>query len=324
MKLYRRLLILATLLALGVVVLGAYVRVSDAGLGCPDWPGCYGHLLGVPSTQAEHADAVLAFPDKTIETGKAWKEMIHRYFAGTLGVVVFVLAAMSWRLHITPRLASVLVAVVIGQALLGMWTVTQLLRPVVVTAHLLGGMTTLAILVAMLERSRLAYHASTGLRWPAVAAAMALCVLFMQLALGGWVSSNYAALACADFPTCGGQWLPPVDFQGAFELVRTLGMRADGTLLPLAALTAIHWTHRVGALVAALMIGSLALILWQRQPWRRWAVLLLALLTIQVSLGILNVILSLPLALAVAHNLGAAMLLAAMMSLTLRLFHSAQ
>ena len=319
MKLYRRLLVLATLLALAVVGLGAFVRLSNAGLGCPDWPGCYGHLVGVPATLAEHAEAVQAFPGKAIDTSKAWKEMIHRYCAGVLGLLIFALGILSWRLHVSRRLATTLVAVVIGQALLGMWTVTQLLKPVVVTAHLLGGMTTLAILVAMLARSRTVNARAFEPDGPRAAALAALLVLAIQVALGGWVSSNYAALACTDFPTCGGSWLPEVDYQLAFTLVRDLGMTADGGLLPMAALTAIHWSHRIGALVVALAVGGLALALWLRPAWRGWGGLLLALLALQIGLGIVNVLLSLPLPLAVAHNLGAALLLAATLALNLRL-----
>jgi cytochrome c oxidase assembly protein subunit 15 len=322
MKLYRRLLVLATLLAFGVVGLGAFVRLSDAGLGCPDWPGCYGHLVGVPSTLAEHADAGQSFPGKTVDTGKAWKEMVHRYCAAMLGLMIIALATLSWRLNISRRLATGLVAVVTGQALLGMWTVTQLLKPVVVTAHLLGGMTTLAILVAMLVRSKAVDARPArparmdGLR---VAAFVALVFLSIQIALGGWVSSNYAALVCPEFPTCGGDWVPDADYQGAFVLFRHLGMTADGNALSIAALTAIHWSHRIGALIVALVIGGLALALWRRPAWRGWAGLLFALLVLQIGLGILNVLLSLPLPLAVAHNLGAAMLLALTLSLNLRL-----
>ncbi len=319
MKLYRRLLVLATLLAFGVVGLGAFVRLSDAGLGCPDWPGCYGHLVGVPLTPAEHADAGQAFPGKTVDTGKAWKEMVHRYCAAMLGLMIIALATLSWRLNISRRLATGLVAVVTGQALLGMWTVTQLLKPVVVTAHLLGGMTTLAILVAMLVRSKAVDARPARMDGLRVAAFVALVVLSIQVALGGWVSSNYAALVCPEFPSCGGDWVPDADYQGAFVLFRHLGMTADGNPLSIAALTAIHWSHRIGALIVALVIGGLALALWRRPAWRGWAGLLFALLVVQIGLGILNVLLSLPLALAVAHNLGAAMLLALTLSLNLRL-----
>jgi cytochrome c oxidase assembly protein subunit 15 len=323
---YRQLLVLTTLLAFFVVGLGAFVRLSDAGLGCPDWPGCYGHLVGVPSAPSEHAAALQSFPDKPVDTGKAWKEMAHRYCAGTLGILIFALGVMAWQRRIAPRLSVALVAIVVGQALLGMWTVTRLLKPAIVTAHLLGGMTTFAILVALLERSRTVPAGDSGNR-PASglrrAALAALLMLSFQVALGGWVSSNYAALACGGFPTCNGSWWPETDFSAAFVLTRSPGMASDGGLLPLSALTAIHWTHRIGALLVAMTVCGVALALWRQPTWRGWAVLLLALLATQVGLGILNVLLALPLPLAVAHNLGAALLLAATLTLSLRLYRQA-
>lgn len=311
---HRTLLVLATLVAFCVVGLGAYVRLSDAGLGCPDWPGCYGHLVGVPDEAAEQVRAEQAFPGKPVHTGKAWKEMIHRYLAGTLGLLVFAITALAWRQGIARRPTTALAGVVIFQALLGMWTVTLLLKPVVVTAHLLGGMTTLALLVWLAQPP-----ARTPQPGPRGFAAAALVVVMVQIALGGWVSSNYAALACQDFPTCQGQWLPAMDFDHAFTLRRELGQAADGTLLPFAALTAIHWTHRLGALVVAVAVGGLALTLASRPAWRRWGLALAGLLALQVGLGIANVLLSLPLPLAVAHNLGAALLLAALVVVNHRL-----
>jgi cytochrome c oxidase assembly protein subunit 15 len=325
---YRRLIAAAVALAFAVIALGAYVRLSDAGLGCPDWPGCYGHLLGIPDEAHEQAAANQAFPERPVETGKAWKEMVHRYFAGTLGLLILGICLLAWRAEQrrrqSPVLPTVLLGVVVLQGALGMWTVTLLLKPVIVTLHLLGGMTTLALLVALALRDAKPDPGSSAssigpaVRW---LASLALFAVFVQIALGGWVSSNYAALACADFPTCQGEWRPPMDFAHGFAVFRELGQTAHGDLLPFAALTAIHWMHRVGALAVTLLAGALAMALWRTggPSWRRWSLLLAGALALQVGLGIANVLLSLPLFLAVAHNLGAALLLTVTLAINLRL-----
>jgi cytochrome c oxidase assembly protein subunit 15 len=321
---YKKLVVAAALLAFCVVVLGAYVRLSDAGLGCPDWPGCYGHIA-VPKTDNQLAAAAQAFPDKPVESRKAWKEMIHRYFAGTLGLLIIAIAIIAWRkrreLQQSPRLPSVLVALVIFQALLGMWTVTLLLKPVIVSAHLLGGMTTLALLVWLALRQigtgpRLDMLSIRRLR---IWGLLGLLLVFVQIALGGWVSSNYAALACTEFPLCQGAWLPPMDFSHAFHFRRELGMTAEGELLPMAALTAIHWTHRMGAYIVFAYIGWLALQVLRIRYLRGVGTALLLVLLAQVSLGVANVLLSLPLPVAVLHNAGAALLLITMVVLNFRL-----
>jgi cytochrome c oxidase assembly protein subunit 15 len=284
---YRPLLVAATLLAFCVVGLGAYVRLADAGLGCPDWPGCYGHLVGVPDAAA----AAAAFPERPLETAKAWKEMLHRYAAGMLGLLILGLAISAWRnagAGPRPWRETGLVALVIFQALLGMWTVTLLLKPVVVTAHLLGGMATWTLLVLCLARECAPKVGAGGTVRPDARGLgiLGLVAVIGQVALGGWVSSNYAALACPDFPTCRGGWLP-----------------IDGP-------TAIHMAHRLGALLVLCIVGAhTALLLKRRQAI---GLLLAVLLVLQVGLGIANVLLSLPLPLAVAHNLGAALLLAAL------------
>lgn len=326
MRFYRPLALVATVLAFSVVALGAYVRLSDAGLGCPDWPGCYGHLLGVPEAPHEQSQAAQAFPGKPVDAGRAWKEMVHRYFAGTLGLLILALCILAWRhrrqLAASPTLPTVLVGIVGFQALLGMWTVTLLLKPVIVSAHLLGGMTTLSLLVWLSLRQDQPRHghspqAGAGIRLLAFAA---LSAVFAQIALGGWVSSNYAALACPDFPTCKGTWLPDMDFTHAFSVHRELGETVDGSPLSYEALTAIHWTHRAGAGVVLALVGSLALALSRQGSWQRWGWLLGLLLLTQIGLGIANVLLSLPLPLAVAHNIGAALLLTACVALNLRLW----
>ena len=319
---FRTLILAALILTFGVVSLGAYVRLSDAGLGCPDWPGCYGELTPHHAAGAIAAELAVR-PDGPVSHAKAWKEMVHRYFAGTLGLLVLAIAVVAWRRRrgtAGPFLPFVLLGLIVFQALLGMWTVTQLLKPLVVTAHLLGGMATLSLLLWLWLRERArsgyAYHARADhLR---AAALLGLALVAAQIALGGWVSTNYAALACADFPRCQGEWMPPMDFEPGFTLHRELGETASGELLPLTALTAIHWTHRAMALVVTLYLGWLAVRLL-RAPGHAVAGLVVgALLVLQVSLGIGNVLLSLPLGLAVAHNAGAALLLASLVWLNYR------
>lgn len=320
MRLYRPLLLVSILLALAVVCLGAYVRLSDAGLGCPDWPGCYGHLLGVPQTDSEQATALQVYPGKPVEAGKAWKEMTHRYFAGTLGLLVLALLAMSWKYRVARMTTTLLATTVVFQALLGMWTVTLLLKPVIVTGHLLGGMSTLALLVWLAQR-KTAWHPGAHSDGPNLLALAGLAVLFVQIALGGWVSSNYAALACNEFPAClDGAWMPAMDFEHAFTLHRELGQTGAGGLLPFAALTAIHWVHRLGALLVFLVLGVLALRLGRSSAWRVDGLVLGALLCFQVGLGIANILLSLPIAIAVAHNFGAALLVVALVTINARLW----
>ena len=336
---HAKLALIAALLAFGVVVLGAYVRLSDAGLGCPDWPGCYGHL-DVPQHPHEVSAAEARF-GQVVEAPKAWKEMIHRYFAGTLGLLILAIAVHAWlkRRDIgrPPWLATALLVLVVFQALLGMWTVTLLLKPVIVSAHLLGGMATLALLVWLALRTRPAttpgaatgLGRGAGLEGRAAARAHSLrgfalfgvAALFVQIALGGWVSSNYAALACTDFPTCQGQWVPPMDFESAFHLTRELGKTADGEALSLPALTAIHWLHRLGALLVLVYLGLLGLATRRLPTTRGPGTVLLVVLVVQVTLGVLNVVLSLPLPVAVAHNGGAALLLATLVVLNFRLAH---
>jgi len=313
---------LALLLAFFVVALGAYVRLSDAGLGCPDWPGCYGHVA-VPQTPQAHADAAQAFPDRPIEPHKAWKEMIHRYAAGTLGLFILFIAIRAWgrlqRQRYSPLVPSLLLGLVIFQALLGMWTVTLLLKPVIVTAHLLGGMATFGLLLWLFCRRNMEYTDRTPLALR-LAALLVLVMVLGQIALGGWVSSNYAALMCQSFPECHpGEWLPQANFAQAFQWQRELGRNAEGELLPAAALTAIHLVHRAGALVVALAVGLLAVTLRRRPGLKSVGTAMLLVLALQISLGVTNVLASLPLPVAVGHNAGAALLLATLVIAIARL-----
>ncbi len=304
---------MAAITALCVVVLGAYVRLSDAGLGCPDWPGCFGTLT-VPESESAIAHAQTVFPDKVVESGKAWKEMIHRYVAGTLGLMVLWLFVLGWKqrreIHTSPWLTTFLLGLIVFQAALGMWTVTLLLKPVIVSAHLLGGMTTMAILMWVAHRHWGTFQVERFSGKKKVWFRLGLLVLFCQIFLGGWTSTNYAALACTDFPTCHGNWLPAMDFKDAFHMVRELGQSATGGSLMLDSLTAIQWTHRVGAVITLIYLGFLGVVGLRYHAIRYWCAALLALLLAQVSLGIANLILHLPTVLAVAHNAGAATLMA--------------
>lgn len=314
---------LAVVLALAVVMLGAYVRLSHAGLGCPDWPGCYGRLAA-PSHPEAVAEANAAFPERPVHTAKAWKEMVHRYLASGLGLVILILAGVAWagrRSGLPIGLPSVLVALVVFQGLLGMWTVTLLVNPTIVTLHLAGGLATVALLWWLALRQGKLFTAPVS---PALAglrpwAWIGLGLVCVQILLGGWTSTHYAALACPEFPTChGGEWWPPADFGAGFSLLRPVGVDYEGGVLDGPARTAIHLTHRAGALVILLYLGGLALAVVRRarQPvHRRVAMAVFAALVLQVGLGIANVLLQLPLELAVMHNGGAALLLLTVLSL---------
>jgi len=320
LSLFRRLALVGTVLALCVVVLGAYTRLSNAGLGCPDWPGCYGHLtVGQAVAHADSANA--AYPQRPLEAGKAIKEMVHRYFASTLGLVIVVLAVLAYRNRrdrTQPlRLPIALVLLVVFQGLLGMWTVTLLLKPLIVTAHLVGGLTTMSLLWWMsLHPTRTTRPATEqGLRRLAV---FAFVVLALQILLGGWVSTNYAAFACPDFPTCQNSFWPDMDFKDAFVLWRGLGIDYEGGVLDHPARVAIHVVHRLGAIVAALVLGFTAIKAMRTARSRgvRMAGMALAVVLVaQLILGPTMVLKTFPLPLATAHNAVAALLLLAMVAL---------
>lgn len=319
-----RLSLAAVGLTLIVILLGAWVRLEDAGLGCPDWPGCYGMLLGVPQTEEAIQAANEAYPERPVHVGKAWKEMIHRYVAGTLGLAVFALAVMAVRRRQEPgqplKLPLFLVLLIVAQSILGMWTVTWQLKPLVVTLHLLGGMATLSLLWWMsLRQGRLLKPQPTvGLETLRPWALLVLALVVVQVALGGWVSTNYAALACTDFPRCHGAWIPQADYSEAFVLWHGLGVDYEFGILDHPARVAIHFVHRIGALVVALAVIALAIAVWRRAAGSiaaRIGVVTVALLGLQWSLGIANVLLSLPLPIAVAHNGGAALLLLSVIAL---------
>jgi cytochrome c oxidase assembly protein subunit 15 len=307
-------------------MLGAYVRLTNAGLGCPDWPGCYGKLS--PTHAAAQIEAAQkAAPDGPVSLPKAWREMVHRYFASLIGVMILAIAIKALNRRRSDRAVSddpasmivlplALVLVVVLQGLFGKWTVTLLLKPVIVTLHLLGGMTLVALLAWLAARHlSLTGGRASALRTMRPLAAIALIVLATQIALGGWVSTNYAALACMDFPMCHGAWKPATDFVNGFRFLRELGMTAEGIPLSNAALNAIHWAHRVGALITLVILGYVACRATGLPPLRKLGGVVLVLLLLQIGLGITNVLGGLPLAIAVAHNGVAALLLAALVML---------
>jgi len=312
----------AIVLTLCVIVLGAYTRLSDAGLGCPDWPGCYGQLT-VPDSQEEKLKAGELFPGQVIEQDKAWIEMIHRYFAGSLGLLVFAITFFAIRSDSQPRgLPLALSALVIGQALLGMWTVTMKLMPLVVLAHLFGGFALLSLLVLMYSRlesaslQQIAEPVSPTVRKLAVAA---LAVLVAQIFLGGWTSTNYAALMCTSLPICQGNWTEYLDFKTAFTLYQPGFDNYEYGVLDYAGRMTIHVSHRFGAIVSACV---LLLFSWQlyRESLHSQSRQVAALLLVQFCLGLSNVVFHLPLPVAVLHNLGAALLLALLVRISYQLY----
>jgi cytochrome c oxidase assembly protein subunit 15 len=315
-----RLAMVAVVIAFCVIVLGAWVRLSHAGLGCPDWPGCYGQLTW-PEAVEEIETANQAFPERPFESGKAWREMVHRYLAGSLMLLVFAMGWLAWRGPVQYRrfraLATTVVILIIFQALLGMWTVTLKLKPIIVMAHLLGGMTSFSLILWLMfaSRSRYSDKPSMGIRRMRDSIIVAIVVMGMQIALGGWTSANYAALACPDLPTCGGQWWPDANFKEGFVLWREVGVNYEGGLLDQESRVAIHLAHRIGAIVTFLVLFTLAFRLLKIPRLRPGGQVLMGLVLVQFTLGILNVALYLPLPNAVAHNAGAALLLATLLGL---------
>lgn len=318
-----RLALTAALIAFTVILLGAFVRLSHAGLGCPDWPGCYGQLTW-PVESHELTEANQAFPERPVESGKAWKEMVHRYLAGALVLLVLAINVLAWKSASAGKhlrwLAGVLLAMILFQAALGMWTVTLKLLPLVVMGHLMGGLATFSLLLwlSWRTRPRPLPGSNEPFRRLRPAIIVALLVLVIQLMLGGWTSANYSALACPDFPTCQGQIWPDANFTDGFVLWREIGVDYEGGVLDLQSRVAIHMAHRTGALVTLLVLGSLVIALIRQPAARKAGWVLGGLLLAQITLGIQNVVLYLPLANAVAHNGMGALLLAAMLWLLYR------
>jgi heme a synthase len=338
----RRLALAGVLLCFVVVVLGAYVRLTAAGLGCPDWPGCYGHVTPLGAEQSATAQA--AFPSKPLNVGKAWREMVHRYAASTLGLIIVVIAALAIASRrqrlLSTTYAVALLATVVVQGILGMLTVTWQLKPLIVTLHLLFGMTTLGLLwwlwlslprtswggMRMQGAGRPAFGGGGGGGAAAMEVAHLLAIggliaLAVQILLGGWTSSNYAAVACPDFPTCQNAWWPHTDYRNAFVLWRGLGVNYEGGILDNPARVAIHLTHRLGAVVATLALGLASVFVLFRQSLSGAlpaAYAVLGALALQLTIGISMVLKTFPLQLTTAHTAGAALLLLGTLALVRR------
>lgn len=328
----------SVLLAVVVIMLGAWTRLVDAGLGCPDWPGCYG-FISVPQSETHIAIANARFPDTPVDVAKGWPEMIHRYAASTLGLVVFGLAAAAVRQRrsgVPFKLPLFIAGFILLQGAFGMWTVTLKLWPQVVALHLLGGFTTISLLTLLTLRLRKfsAAQAATGSvdrdtapqvqpRPAGTASNLAsfrpwlyggLLIIILQIALGAWTAANYAAVACTDLPTCQGQWWPEgMDFQHGFDVTQHVGPNYLGGQLTADGRVAIHVTHRIGALVTLSYFGVLLTLIWRRSSNRQLhgpVRLVAAALAAQVALGLANVLFYIPLPVAVAHNaMGAGLLL---------------
>lgn len=317
---YRKLVWAAVFLTFDLIVFGGFTRLTDSGLGCPDWPGCYG-LANPFLAHAQISAANALMPTGPVSVVKAWIEMTHRYLAMGIGVLIMALMAkawLQWRRNrsdaFAPALPTALFLFICLQGAFGAWTVTMKLQPVIVTTHLLLGMGLLALLTwlggredFLVKPQRPGGDAAT-LRGVRTMALMSAVLLTVQLALGGWVSTNYATLACTDYPLCGGQVVPAMDFEHGFTLWRELGKTAAGHYLPFAALTAIHWVHRNFALIVIAVLGWTVWRAWPQPALRSTARNIAIVLAAQFCTGLATVFLSFPLAIAVLHNAGAALL----------------
>ena len=324
---YRKLIWVTLFLTFDLIMFGAFTRLTDSGLGCPDWPGCYGHSNPVLA-HADISAAEAALPAGPVTVMKAWIEMIHRYLAMGIGVLIVALMVIAWRKWLKVRSAenkpalvfsSLLFGFVCLQGAFGAWTVTMKLQPVIVTIHLLLGMALLALLTwfgARATKHPPVVAPTAPLR---VSAALAFIALAIQIALGGWVSTNYAVMACADFLLCQGSLMPQMDFTNGFALWRDLGMTANGEPLPSLALTAIHWTHRAVALIVVALVAWVALRSVKIDGLQKTAHWLLAAIVLQLATGVLTVYWNFPLALAVIHNGGAALLVFLLVTLNYKL-----
>ncbi|USD65055.1 COX15/CtaA family protein [Vibrio sp. SCSIO 43136] len=307
----RILLAFSLVLTITVIALGAYTRLSNAGLGCPDWPGCYGHIT-VPTQSEQLSKAQALFPETPVEPYKAWLEMIHRYVAGILGLAVVAIAFTCARTGIASKaFCTGLVGLIVFQAALGMWTVTLKLMPTIVMLHLAGGFSLFCLLWVLYLRARphptVPFVSTSITRW----ARVGLIILIAQIFLGGWTSSNYAALMCTSLPICQGDWVSQLNFVAAFDLLQQGHDNYEFGVLGGDARTTIHVTHRIGAILTTLVLTTLSILMLRSEhpQAKRLSFGLLVLLTIQIGLGVTNVLYQLPLLVATAHNLGAALLL---------------
>jgi heme a synthase len=329
-RLIKPILLFTICLALTVIVLGAYTRLKDAGLGCPDWPGCYGQI-SAPKGVEEVKLAESIYPDTPVEYGKAMTEMVHRYFAGTLGLCIFIISGLLFKLSRTNnkqykapfKISLILSALVIFQAMLGMWTVTLKLLPIIVTSHLLCGLLTLSLLwlvylkVSNKNLNSGSYFKSSIFNLKPLAF-IALVVLFLQIGLGGWTSANYAALICPDFPYCQGSIIPNLDIPAALNLLHGIDNLDNPFMSDNTAKMTVHMLHRFGAILSLILLTTLSILLFKRSKEleskfrfniRVISGLLLILLITQATLGVLNIVMLLPIHIAVTHNFIAALLL---------------
>jgi len=326
-----RLALFASVIALIVVGLGAFTRLSHAGLGCPDWPGCYGHVWA-PQADHEIAKANELYPDMPVRLDKTWPEMVHRYFAGSLVILTLLILGLAIKHRHKPaqplKLPVFILGFIILQALFGMWTVTLKLWPQIVTLHLLGGFTMLSLLWLLTLRLDSGRWRLADRDLGRVAAlrpwvVVGLLIAIAQISLGGWTTSNYAAVACPDFPTCQTHWLPDMDFGSGFNIFQHIGPNYLGGTMDNAARIAIHFSHRIGAFATTLYLAFLAWKLYVQvaiPETRGMAFVVIGVLVVQVGLGISNIVFHFPLAVAVAHNLGGALLLLTLVTLSHRVF----
>lgn len=322
-KRYRRVVFLTWFLTLDLIIFGAFVRLTDSGLGCPDWPGCYGNVTPI-GAMAEIRAAEQVMPDGPVTIPKAWIEMVHRYVGAFLGLLIIAFTVMAWRwreiIGRTPWLPTVTLVAVCIQGAFGAWTVTLKLMPIIVTIHLLGGMTLLALMTWLAAREKQHPPINPENRRYSPWVAFGLFLLFMQIGLGGWVSTNYAALACMDFPTCNGVLVPQMDFANGFSLIRGLGELPNGEAISQTALVAIHWVHRNFAWV---IFGYLGFLTWKLRTdpgLRGPSHLIMALLFAQLFTGLTTIFFQWPLLIAVLHNAGAAGLTLATVTLLVRVY----
>lgn len=324
---YRKLVWITLFLTFDLIMFGSFTRLTDSGLGCPDWPGCYGQANPVQA-HADISAAETAMPTGPVTVVKAWIEMIHRYLAMAVGVLIIAIMVVAWQKWLkssrqlsnySPALPTALFLLVCLQGAFGAWTVTMKLQPIIVTIHLLLGITMLAWLVILASRHKVHAAVASGARALLNPAIFALTLLTAQIILGGWVSTNYAVLACTDFPLCNGHLIPPMDFEHGFTWWRELGKTAAGDLLPVEALTAIHWVHRNFAFIVIAYIAWLGFKALNIEGLRKTGKWILITVAVQFLSGIATIFLTWPIAIAVMHNGGAALLV---LLLTLLIYKS--
>ena len=318
----KKLSYIGALFTLVVISAGAWVRLTDAGLGCPDWPGCYG-ILGTPDTEKELYQAKQLYPNAEIDIGKAWREMLHRYLAGILGLYVFFVSYLTYKYatHVSKLMPLILVSLIIIQSLMGMLTVTELVKPTIVTTHLVLGMTTACLL--LWNAFMIGKKSTTTYNGVNIFYMLCTLALLFQIILGGWTSTNYASLACTDFPKCSQEWYPSnMDFETGFTIANLPDVNYEEIQMSYAGKLAVHYSHRLGALIVLLLFLALFWYLFFIQKYtyqRKIGYVVLFFFSLQILLGISNVVYSLPLSVAVLHTVNACILMMSMLTL---LFYS--